>query len=26
MLTRAWRLLPLSWANLIGPHIVRQLG
>jgi hypothetical protein len=23
---KAWRLLPLSVANLIGPHIVRQLG
>ncbi|MRX06451.1 FemAB family PEP-CTERM system-associated protein [Pseudoduganella sp. FT25W] len=26
MLIKAWRLLPLSVANLIGPHIVRQLG
>jgi FemAB-related protein (PEP-CTERM system-associated) len=23
---KAWRLLPLSLANAIGPHIVRQLG
>jgi len=23
---KAWRLLPLPLANLIGPHIVRQLG
>ncbi|MYM28228.1 FemAB family PEP-CTERM system-associated protein [Duganella sp. CY15W] len=23
---KAWRLLPLPVANLIGPHIVRQLG
>ena len=26
LLIRAWRLLPLSLANAIGPHIVRQLG
>ncbi|MCU6501612.1 FemAB family PEP-CTERM system-associated protein [Rugamonas sp. A1-17] len=26
LLVRAWRLLPLSLANAIGPHIVRQLG
>ncbi|WP_254441997.1 FemAB family XrtA/PEP-CTERM system-associated protein [Duganella vulcania] len=26
LLIRAWRLLPLSMANAIGPHIVRQLG
>ncbi|MTV36407.1 FemAB family XrtA/PEP-CTERM system-associated protein [Duganella radicis] len=25
-LIKAWRLLPLPLANLIGPHIVRQLG
>lgn len=23
---KAWRMLPLPLANLIGPHIVRQLG
>ena len=23
---RAWQKLPLSWANLIGPHIVKNLG
>ena len=23
---RAWRRLPLPLANLLGPHIVRQLG
>ena len=23
---RAWRRLPLSLANLLGPHLVRQLG
>ncbi|NYE60103.1 FemAB-related protein (PEP-CTERM system-associated) [Duganella sp. 1224] len=26
LMIKAWRMLPLSWANLIGPHIVRQLG
>ncbi|RFP19498.1 MULTISPECIES: FemAB family XrtA/PEP-CTERM system-associated protein [unclassified Duganella] len=26
LLIRAWRILPLSLANAIGPHIVRQLG
>lgn len=26
LLSKGWRLLPLSLANLIGPHIVRQLG
>ncbi|MYM35021.1 FemAB family PEP-CTERM system-associated protein [Duganella sp. FT94W] len=26
MLIKGWRLLPLPLANLIGPHIVRQLG
>jgi FemAB-related protein (PEP-CTERM system-associated) len=26
VLIRAWRLMPLSLANAIGPHIVRQLG
>ena len=26
LLIRAWRRLPLSLANLLGPHIVRQLG
>jgi len=25
-LSRAWRRLPLPLANLLGPHIVRQLG
>jgi FemAB-related protein (PEP-CTERM system-associated) len=26
LLIKAWRMLPLSVANAIGPHIVRQLG
>ncbi|KAB8041574.1 FemAB family XrtA/PEP-CTERM system-associated protein [Janthinobacterium aquaticum] len=26
LLIRAWRRLPLPLANLLGPHIVRQLG
>jgi FemAB-related protein (PEP-CTERM system-associated) len=26
LMIKAWQRLPLSWANLIGPHIVRQLG
>jgi FemAB-related protein (PEP-CTERM system-associated) len=26
LLIKAWRRLPLSWANALGPHIVRHLG
>ncbi len=26
LLIKAWRRLPLSWANALGPHIVRYLG
>jgi FemAB-related protein (PEP-CTERM system-associated) len=26
MFIKAWQKLPLSWANLIGPHIVKNLG
>ena len=26
LLIKAWRRMPLSWANALGPHIVRCLG
>lgn len=26
LLIKTWRRLPLSWANALGPHIVRNLG
>jgi FemAB-related protein (PEP-CTERM system-associated) len=26
LLIKAWRRMPLSWANALGPHIVRSLG
>lgn len=26
LLIKTWRRLPLSWANALGPHIVRSLG
>jgi FemAB-related protein (PEP-CTERM system-associated) len=26
LMIKAWRRLPLAWANRIGPHIVRNLG
>ena len=26
LLIKTWRRMPLSWANALGPHIVRNLG
>jgi FemAB-related protein (PEP-CTERM system-associated) len=26
LLIKTWRRMPLSWANWLGPHIVRNLG